>query len=149
MIDNGVWEPFGVGFNIAKRALGSRVERRLVSVYDLGPRRLGGPFDFVFCGDLLLHLINPPRALQRIYTVTRGEALFVDVCEPELDSIDGTPVTRYLGGWNTCTWWIPSLRCLVQMVQDAGFHDVEVLETFVLAVPGGYPLTRAVIHAHA
>jgi tRNA (mo5U34)-methyltransferase len=149
MIDNGVWEPLGVGFNIAKRSLGSRVQRRLQSVYDLSPRRVGGRFDFIFCGDLLLHLINPPRALQRIYSVSGGEAIFVDVCEPELDSIDGSPVTRYLGGWNTCTWWTPSLRCLVQMVQDAGFRDVEVLETFVLAQREGYPLTRAVIHAHS
>src|SRR3954453_8560964 len=42
-------------FALAKRTLGSSVERVTMSVYDLSPQRLGS-FDFVFCGDLLIHL---------------------------------------------------------------------------------------------
>src|SRR3954453_9727799 len=41
-------------FALAKRALGSNVERVLLSAYDLSPEL--GMFDFVHCGDLLVHL---------------------------------------------------------------------------------------------
>src|SRR5258705_605478 len=48
----------GVGFKIAAKALGSRVERVAMSVYRLAEADLG-PFDVVVCGSLLLHLRDP------------------------------------------------------------------------------------------
>ena len=46
-------------FELAKTALSSNVERMLMSAYDLSPEL--GTFDFVFCGDLLLHLRTRSR----------------------------------------------------------------------------------------
>src|SRR4051794_10274661 len=46
----------GKGFPIVKELLGSSAERVECSVYDLSPERLGGTFDVVTCGSLLLHL---------------------------------------------------------------------------------------------
>src|SRR4051794_22220923 len=54
-------------FGLAKRLLGSSVDRVTMSVYDLGPEL--GTFDFVFCGDLFLHLKDPITAAERLYSV--------------------------------------------------------------------------------
>ena len=59
-------------FALAHRALGSRVRRVLLSVYDLSPRL--GTFDFVFCGDLLLHLKDPVSAVESIRVGLHGES---------------------------------------------------------------------------
>src|SRR5688572_1734974 len=42
-------------FTVAKEALASNVERVDLSVYEISPERLG-EFDFVFIGNILLHL---------------------------------------------------------------------------------------------
>jgi 2-polyprenyl-3-methyl-5-hydroxy-6-metoxy-1,4-benzoquinol methylase len=55
----------GAGFNIARDILGSNVQRKIMNVYDLAPEWMG-KFDVVFCSDLLLHLMNPMKALQNI-----------------------------------------------------------------------------------
>ncbi|MDQ6914865.1 MAG: hypothetical protein M3155_03540, partial [Actinomycetota bacterium] len=60
------------GFEIAARALGSRVERVPLSVYEATPERLGGPFDLVFCGSVLIHLRDPMLALERMAPLCRG-----------------------------------------------------------------------------
>jgi tRNA (mo5U34)-methyltransferase len=52
-------------FWIAHKALGSQVDRRNLSVYDLTRERVG-TFDFAFIGTLLLHLRNPVDALAAI-----------------------------------------------------------------------------------
>src|ERR687891_571158 len=48
------------------------MERRELSVYDLSPEAVG-EFDFVFIGNVLVHLRDPIGALQAAHTVTRGE----------------------------------------------------------------------------
>ena len=55
----------GAGFEIAKRELGSSVERLDRSVYDLDPADVG-EFDLVYLGSLLLHLRDPVAALERV-----------------------------------------------------------------------------------
>ncbi len=55
----------GAGFELAREALGSAVERRELSVYDLDPDEIGS-FDFVYVGSLLLHLRDPVRALAAV-----------------------------------------------------------------------------------
>lgn len=52
----------GGGFRLAAEALGSSVQLRSVSIYDLDPADVG-TFDVVTCGSLLLHLRDPMRAL--------------------------------------------------------------------------------------
>src|SRR5881398_852835 len=61
----------GRGFEIARSALGSSVEKREISVYDLSPEAVGA-FDVVVCGSLLLHLKDPVRALEAVRSVCRG-----------------------------------------------------------------------------
>ena len=142
---------FGVGFEVAAAALGSKVRREACSVYDLNPARLGA-FDLVFVGDLLLHLERPLEALRRVRSVTSdsGRLIVADRFDPRLDDLPGAVVV-YEGGWQGLLWWVPSLRALVQMIHDAGFDEIEVKGTYQLGnrFSNGEAWHRAVIHAGA
>lgn len=124
----------GAGFALAKEALGSQVRREVLNVYDLSPERLGR-FDFVFCGDLLLHLMNPVKALERIRSVVGGEALLVDCYSPHLPG----KTAEYRGGANRSVWWSVSRDCLQQMILDAGFGHVALRHTFKFGHRGEKP----------
>jgi len=125
----------GSGFHIARDILGSRVQRKIMNVYDLSPE-LMGKFDFVFCGDLLLHLMNPMKALQNIHSVVSGYAYIVDVFIPEYGEDDSNAILRYTGGTNRMVWWRFGLGCLKKMIKDAGFTEVEVLSKFEFSLHG-------------
>ncbi len=115
-------------FALAKRALGSNVERVVLSAYELSPAL--GAFDFVFCGDLLLHLKDPITPVERIRSVCAGSAVIANVITrfrlnekralAELDGIDGF------------VWWTTNLAGLVRIVRAAGFAHVEAEEPFEL-----------------
>ena len=120
-------------FSLAREALGSRVERVLMSAYDLSPEL--GTFDFVFCGDLLLHLKDPITPIENIRSVCTESAVIVNVIKKfrfhekramaELDGIDHFE------------WWVTNLAGLVRIVRAAGFARVEPSETFELPYAGG------------
>jgi len=118
-------------FELAARALGSSVELRSVSVYDLDPTEVGR-FDFVHTADLLVHLERPLEALRRIRSVVAedGTFLLADAVDPE--HLGDAPLTWYTGGWQNVEWWVPSVTTLAQMVHDAGFANVEVLRLYNL-----------------
>ena len=115
-------------FSLAAEALGSSVQRVLLSAYDLSPAL--GSFDFVFCGDLLLHVKDPISIVENIRSVCTGSAVIVTVISrfrmyekramAELDGID------------TFTWWLPNLAGLVRIVRAAGFAHVEPAAPFEL-----------------
>lgn len=113
----------GEGFEVARRALGSSVERLDCSVYDLDPER-HGRFDFIYLGSLLLHLRDPVRALERVRAVCDGELLVVDAVHPVLSVLlPRTPVAR-LDGVGRPWWWKPNTAGLERMVWAAGFELV-------------------------
>lgn len=130
---------YGRGFELARRALGSRVRRVACSVYDLGPDALG-MFDFVHVGDLLSHLQSPVDALQRVAQVCSGRALISEVYFPHLDVVPGEPLLEYGGAHRDLTWWKMGLGALEQMIRDAGFGKVELLARFRYG-PRGRPET--------
>ena len=90
-------------------ALGSRVERRDLSVYDLDPdeRR---HFDVVFLGSLLLHLRDPvARARARARRSARASAVIADTVE--LLPVAAAGRARRSRGWRASTrpwWWQPN-----------------------------------------
>jgi tRNA (mo5U34)-methyltransferase len=120
-------EEFGTGFKAAKEILGSKVRRETLSVYELSPERLG-QFDLVHSGSILLHLMNPVKALECMRSVTRSEAMIADCYSPRLPF----KLMRYLGGKDWTAWWAFSLECLKEMICDAGFDRVELAATFGL-----------------
>ena len=131
----------GNGFEIARRALGSKVERQLVSVYDLDPATLG-TFDFIYVGSLLLHLRDPVRALERVRSVCTGSALIVDAVDPELSiRMPGRAIAE-LDGLGRPWWWRPSVRALEQMVKVGGFDQVRSTQKFRMPPGAGQPLAK-------
>jgi len=122
----------GERFYLAKEFLGSKVQREICSVYDLSPERLG-KFDMVHCGDLLLHLMNPAKALQNMCRVTSGFAMIIENYNETLP----LNTAQYMGGQHECVWWQFSYGTLEQMIRDAGFSQVELLNKFKMGEKGG------------
>jgi tRNA (mo5U34)-methyltransferase len=125
-------DDIGAGYRIAHEALDSSVKRVMCSVYNLSPEAVG-TFDFVHCGDLLLHLREPLRALEAIRSVTTGELLLSEGIDAHAPRGQYGPTTQYMGGWDDLLWWVPSLDTLAQMVIDAGFRSVRVNSVFNIA----------------
>jgi tRNA (mo5U34)-methyltransferase len=126
--------PLGDGFRVCREILGLDVRREVLSVYELDAERLG-TFDFVFVSDLLLHLMNPMKALQNICKVTKGEALVVETFEPNLPG----ELMEFQGGMSDCVWWRMSLGALEKMVREAGFASVNRVAKFPIGQYGEAP----------
>jgi tRNA (mo5U34)-methyltransferase len=111
----------GRGFEIARDALGSSVQRRERSVYELS-RDQDGAFDFVYLGSLLLHLRDPVEALRRVRAVCAGELLVVDAYDPWLTRLSPRRPAARLDGLGRPWWWKPNLAGLERMLVAAGFE---------------------------
>ncbi len=106
-------------FDIASEALGSHVQWRELSVYDLTPE-LVGEFDFVFMGSLLLHLRDPVAAVAAIAGVLRGKLLSVDALSLLLTILHPKqPIARLEApGWPM--WWALNLAAYHHVFDAAG-----------------------------
>lgn len=114
---------FPNGFDTAHKALGSNVQRRDLTVYELTPEVVG-EFDFVFMGSLLLHLRDPVGALTSIVSVARGELLSVDALSPPLTLIHpAQPIARLEAhGWPL--WWAMNLKAYRHLFDAGGFETL-------------------------
>ncbi len=120
-------------FALAKEALGSNVERTLLSAYHLSPEL--GSFDFVFCGDLLVHLKDPVTVVENIRSVCTESAVIANVIT-RFRFNDKRPLAE-LSGVKEFTWWTTNLAGLVQIVRAAGFARAEAEEPFELPTTEG------------
>jgi len=125
-------------FFIAHRALGSRVERLGLSVYDLSEEAVGS-FDFVFIGTLLLHLRDPVRALTAIRNVLTGELLAADQISLTLSLLQPFRPTAHLDGSGHPHWWTPNIAGLRRLVSSAGFEIVRSGGPYFLKPGPGAP----------
>jgi tRNA (mo5U34)-methyltransferase len=137
----------GEGFRIASELLGSKVEKQICSVYDLSPERLG-QFDMTFCSDLLVHLRDPLRAIEAIWTVTKDMAIFADVYDPSLDSFKRAILAEFTHEGNNETWWQPSAGCYERWMQIARFSRVEEKSRFKLQSTFQDEVSKVVFHAY-
>jgi tRNA (mo5U34)-methyltransferase len=138
-------EPDLSGFSTAKRILGSKVEHRVGSVYDLSPE-LVGYFDIVLFLGVIYHLRSPLLALQRVHTVCKEvmylesqvttDGFLVDgkvVTSPEIrDLLAHVPIAQFFPGSelnnDPTNWWAPSVPCLEQLIRSHGFEPELVAE---------------------
>ncbi len=119
----------GTGFRLAHEILGSQVERIEHSVYDLDPDTIG-TFDLVFISDLLVHLRDPQLALERAYSVCRGEVLVADVYTPQLEGMGDLALALFTAPSET--WWLPNIATLTAMMTTAGFESIGEISRFAL-----------------
>jgi hypothetical protein len=106
-----------------------------MNVYDLSPASVG-EFDLVFCGSVLLHLMDPARALMRIQSVTRQAAVIATVLHPLATS---EPLARFMGEPNGFTWWYPNRAAFEAWVRSAGFKGWEWYSEFRMDYSDGSP----------
>jgi SAM-dependent methyltransferase len=161
-------------FHIAKALRGSRVERRMGSIYRLAA--LGEAYDVVFCGTVSEHLKNPLAALEELRSVTKGLLVFAacgmilpaplssgraslaKVLEgvarraglgPLLILPDDT-LCRYTGHQAHNSFFRATVPAMKAMLEASGFSRVELRSTFVLESVRGGRLSspHAVFHGY-
>jgi tRNA (mo5U34)-methyltransferase len=146
-------------FDIAHARLGSSVEHITCSVYDLSPE-VAGKFDVVFCGSLLLHLMNPIRAMINIRSVVEEVAIIESLAEPGLDAIE-EPLLRF-GHSNSESepgeagiYWRFGRRAMQELLTYTGFERSELMPPFLMPPHNfeavaihGYPSQRPPAPVH-
>ena len=110
-------------FDIARSALGLQVERVNMNIYDVGPAELG-QFDFVFMGNILLHLSDPGRALKAARSVTAGSFLSFEIISLNLSLLKPRTPCAALAA-QPQQWWTANLAAYKQLLVGAGFEIVD------------------------
>jgi len=131
------------GFELAREALGSRVEDLDIDVMDLAPERTG-TFDVVLFLGVLYHLPNPLLALERVASVTRERLIL----ETVVDMVGfSRPAAAFYPGRelndDPTNWWGPNQAAVQGMLRSVGFDRVELV-TPIRSAP--YRAARAVYH---
>jgi tRNA (mo5U34)-methyltransferase len=126
---------------------GSKVKKEICSVYEVTPERFG-VFDMVFCSDLLVHLRDPLRAMEAIWRVTGGFAVFADVYDPALEGLREWTLANFTHKGNNETWWQPSTACYLRWLQLARFSRVEEKARFKLQSNFQDEVPKVVFHAY-
>ena len=124
-------------FALAHQALGSRVERVDLPVYDLTPERVG-EFDFVFMGALALHLRDPVLAYRAVRSVACGEFLSAEVVSMSLTLTRPTMPAADLAAKGAPRWWTPNVAGHRRMLEAAGFEIVERGGPFFMPFGAGF-----------
>jgi tRNA (mo5U34)-methyltransferase len=131
------------GFELARGALGSKVEDIDIDVMDLSPERVG-MFDVVFFLGVLYHLRHPLLALERVASVT-GKLLILETVV-DMVGIRRPAVAFYPGrelNNDPTNWWAPNLPALHGMLRDVGFDEVK---TVTPSPSAPYRAARALAH---
>jgi tRNA (mo5U34)-methyltransferase len=115
------------GFELAREALGSRVEDVEMEVLDISPERIGR-FDVVLFLGVLYHMRHPLLALEKVASVT-DELLIV---ETHVDMLQTRrpAIAMYPGhelGFDPTNWWGPNPEAVVAMLRDVGFSEAAVV----------------------
>ena len=154
-LDSEIWP---VRFLTAQRMLGSKVDYRNCTVYDLSPETVGR-FDVVYCGSLLIHLFNPLQALINIRNVTK-EIAVIETTMFHRDPLEATFPDRPLLSFGRLDdegdrpgfdvgYWSFTPRALCDMLIYAGFAWVEPLDSFPMqraGIAATIPVTPIIAH---
>ena len=142
--DSFVWTQPGMkgGFDLAKTALNSKVEERLIAVEDLSPETVG-MFDVVLFLGVLYHLPHPFLGILRLASVTKTMAIIetyvdlVDVPRPAMVFYPGRTLNN-----DPTNYWGPNPACVASMCTEAGFREVRAIQSST------YIPSRMVFHAY-
>ena len=128
------------GFDLAREALGSRVEDVDIDVMDLSPERVG-VFDVVLFLGVLYHLRHPFLALERIAPIAQRQLIVetvVDMVGMSRPAMAFYP-ERELNNDPT-NWWAPNVPAMRGMLASVGFGRVD---TVTRTRGAGYRAARA------
>jgi tRNA (mo5U34)-methyltransferase len=131
----------GEGFEVARQALGSKVERHELSIYELDPETLGS-FDVVYVGSLMLHLRDPIGGLMKVHSVCEELLVSVDAIDLLRTRLHPRTPTATLEGIGRPWWWKPNQAALVRMVEAAGFELTTEPVRLMMEPGAGHPPRR-------
>ncbi len=129
--DSFCWDGEGPGtksgFDLAREALSSKVEDRIIDVLELSPERVG-VFDLVLFLGVLYHMRHPLLALEKVFSVTRERCIL----ETHVDLLGGRrPAAVFYPGRelenDPTNWWGPNPACVHKMLEAVGFTKVEMV----------------------
>jgi tRNA (mo5U34)-methyltransferase len=129
----------GRGFEIARRELGSSVQRLERSVYDLDESD-AGRFDVVYLGSLLVHLRDPVRALERLRAVCDGTLIVLDGIDLLLSLLFPRRPVATFDARGRPWWWYPNQAGLARQIEAAGFELIEGPRRVYMPPGEGQPL---------
>jgi len=142
--DYHLWTVPGIGdkggFELARRALQSKVEDKTILVEDLLPETVG-EFDLVLFLGVLYHAQDPMLYLRRIRSICKGTAII----ETHIDALDyPRPAMVFYPGatlnHDASNFWGPNPAAVESMLKEVGFAEVSLVSTCGQG-------TRAVFHA--
>lgn len=109
-------------FEIARQLYGfDNMTRVDMSVYDVSVQALGR-FDFVFMGNVLIHLSDPSRALATIRTVTSGQFLSYETISLPLSVVRPILPAARLWDLDEPRWWTPNMAGHRRLLEAGGFR---------------------------
>jgi tRNA (mo5U34)-methyltransferase len=130
-VDSFCWNGTGwgskAGFELARRALNSKVEDAELEVLDLSPEKIG-VFDVVLFFGVLYHLRHPLLALEKVSSVTRSHLILET--KVDLLSVGAPAMAFYVGdelNGDPTNWWAPNIPGLCDMLRAVGFRRFEVV----------------------
>lgn len=139
------WGPQGWGtqqpFELARRALGSRVQDVDIDILEISPETIG-TFDLVLFLGVFYHLPDPFSYLRAAASVCTGtmvvetHADLLWMRRPAMAFYRGSEVSG-----DPSNWWAPNARALADMLGDCGFRRVVVHRE-----RGPYRVARALRH---
>jgi tRNA (mo5U34)-methyltransferase len=122
-------------FDQVRQVTGLDVRRLDLNLYDVSPETVGEPYDFVFMGNVLLHVSDPARVLRNVRSVTAGDFLCFETISMALTlTRPGFPAAA-LGTRQASRWWTPNLAAHKRLLRASGFEITK--STFPLFQPFG------------
>jgi len=117
----------GEGFDIARWARRSTVEKRWIPVEDIGPETVG-MFDVVLFLGVLYHSPDPLGYLRRVHSVCAGTLIL----ETHVDGLDyDRPMMVFYPGDtlnnDASNFFGPNRLCVEAMLREVGFRDVRLV----------------------
>jgi tRNA (mo5U34)-methyltransferase len=115
------------GFELAREALGSRVEPVTADFMSMDLAALG-TFDVIFYLGVLYHMMDPFLSLRRLRSVTGGVAV-IETSIMAVPGYEAYPLWQFFESGqldrDPTNWWQPNVAALEGMVRAAGFSRVE------------------------
>ena len=141
---NDIKIDFSEPFNIVKKLTKSKIRRKTINIYDMNPTNIG-KFDILFCNDVLLHLTDPVRALNIFSSLAKKIVIGTPISTIDQDA-NGKSIAEFWGATGSGAFWLPTLKCLGDMVKSAGMK-VYSSKTIILAPEHAEcSLPRGIIH---
>jgi tRNA (mo5U34)-methyltransferase len=150
------WQPETLpgkrGFDLAREALGSRVEAIVADFMTCDLAELGD-WDVVLYLGVLYHMEEPLTALRRVAAVTRRLAV-VETEAIVVPGLEHEALWRFFPGAelnaDVSNWWAPNLTALAGALQAAGFASAQPTlgpSAVLVAAAGGPHHYRLTVHA--